>query len=171
MFGAIAFQNFPGRYALLRNAPRRLLENLGVYDVTVQGDIIDDLGDGMFAFRRMGTTLDASGLEVARYERELLLGESKLAEALTSMGVTLLVDVGFEGFGALTGTGRWGNPYWTPAQKEWQATLVVGSDVLLAGGLALIGAGWWGIPIAFVWAVIAEPVVFENVAPGLYQEH
>jgi RHS repeat-associated protein len=119
LFGAIAFQNFPGRYALLRNAPRRLVGNLGVYDVTVRGDIIDDLGGGMFGFRRAGTMLDASGLKVARYERGLLLGESKLASAAVSMGLTFVIDVGFEGFGALTGTGRWGNPYWTTDQKTW----------------------------------------------------
>jgi RHS repeat-associated protein len=124
LFGAIAFQNFPGRYALLRNAPRRLVANLGVYDVTVRGDIIDDLGGGMFGFRRARTTLDASGLGVVTYERGLLLGESKLASALASMGLTLLVDVGFEGFGALTGTGRWGNPYWTIQQKRAQTFLV-----------------------------------------------
>jgi len=172
LFGAIAFQNFPGRYALLRNAPRRLVGNLGVYDITVRGDIIDDLGGGMFGFRRAGTMLDASGLKVARYERGLLLIESRWANAAVSMGLTFLIDVGFEGFGALTGTGRWGNPYWTPWQKGGQAFLVVSSDVALAGILVLSGLGWYiTIPVAFTWAVIAEPLVFENVAPELYQEH
>jgi RHS repeat-associated protein len=172
LFGAIAFQNFPGRYALLRNAPRRLVANLGVYDVTVRGDIIDDLGGGMFGFRRAGTTLDASGLKAVRYERGLLLGESKLASAAVSMGLTFVIDVGFETYGAATGTGRWGNPYWTPAQKGWQAALVVSSDVAVAELLVLSGLNWYiTIPLAFAWAVMAEPLVFENVAPGLYQEH
>lgn len=116
--------------------------------------------------------LDASGLKVARYERGLLLIESRWANAAVSMGLTFLIDVGFEGFGALTGTGRWGNPYWTPWQKGGQAFLVVSSDVALAGILVLSGLGWYiTIPVAFTWAVIAEPLVFENVAPELYQEH
>jgi hypothetical protein len=112
------------------------------------------------------------GLRTTRYQAGLLLRQSRLASAAASMGLTFVIDVGVETYGAATGSGRWGNPYWTTGQKGIQASLVVGSDVLLAGGLVLAGVNWyWTIPIAFAWAVIAEPVVFQNVFPGLYQEN
>jgi RHS repeat-associated protein len=173
LWGAIAFQNFPGRRALLGRAPRRLLEDLGVYEVTVQGGIIEDLGGGMFLFRRAGTKLDTSGLEVVRYEPGLLLHESKWARTAGSMGLTFLIDVGIEAYGAATGTGRWRNPYWTTEQKATQATLVVVSDVALAGTLVLVGATWYvTIPAAFVWAMSSD-YVFAHLphTSQFYEEH
>lgn len=111
---------------------------------------------------------------MVRYEPGLLLGKSKLASALASMGLTFLIDVGFEGYGAITSTGRWGNPYWTIRQKRAQAFLVIGSDVALAGILALTGVAWYiAVPVALAWAIFSEEYVFTQI-PGtsqFYKEH
>jgi hypothetical protein len=113
------------------------------------------------------------GLRTTRYQAGLLLRQSRLASAAASMGLTFVIDVGVETYGAATGSGRWGNPYWTTRQMRGQAFLVIGSDVLVAGGLALAGAAWYvTIPVAFFWAVFSDPV-FTHVplASRFYEVH
>ncbi len=149
-----------------------LAERLVILEAVTTWPVMRRTGDRLL-FQGIGEFNPTSfGLRTTRYQVGLLLRQSKVASAAASMGLTFVIDVGVETYGAATGSGRWGNPYWTTTQKGIQASLVVGSDVLLAGGLVLAGVNWyWTIPIAFAWAVIAEPVVFQNVFPGSYQEN
>jgi len=66
-----------------------------------------------------------------------------------------VIDVGFELYGAASGTGRWGNPYWTTGQKIGQAGPVILSDIAIAGTLAFYGVAWYiAIPVTIGWAII-----------------
>jgi hypothetical protein len=128
---------------------------------------IDDLA------RSVKGTSGRTGVQ-ASYRAGVLLKDASLTKAMSSAGLAFLVDVGFEGYYFATGSGRWDNPYWTPAQKGFQAGLVIGSDALLAFGLALAPVDWpVALGIAFLWAVSSEQV-FENtpyVGEFLYGEH
>ncbi len=136
----------------------KLLDWMGSYRATTRGEtLIEELGGGRYFFRNQNVTIDVAKFEVTKHQRAILLGEARLARTLSSMGVTFALDAGLELFGAATGTGRWGNPYWTTRQKGVQASLVVGSDAALAGTLALSGVSWpVAIPTAFLWAVFAD---------------
>jgi len=151
---------------------RRLAEKLTVYEIATQGEagLIGRSGNSQFFFKKFGQTLETEGLEVTGYRPGTLLGKTSKA-LYASLGLTFLIDTGVEIYGAANGTGRWGNPYWTTGQKTGQATAVVLSDIAVTGGLFLAGAGWWTIPIALGWAFIAEPVVFENIFPGFYEQN
>ena len=80
-----------------------------------------------------------------------------------NVGVSAIFDVGFETLEAATGTGRWGNPYWTPSQKLGQAVVATGGDLLIVGALAWWNPSLWvAIPVYFVasatWSYI-HPVI------------
>lgn len=138
---------------------RKLTDKLLVFEVATQGDvgIIERLGSSRFRFNKFAGEIDASGLRVTNYQRGLLLGDSKALSALLGAGVTGVIDAGYELFSVATGTGRWGNPYWTPRQKIQQSLYVVGSDVFLAAGLAFVNP-YFAIPLAFLWAVKADDI-------------
>jgi hypothetical protein len=120
------------------------------------------VGNGQFFFKKFGTTIDTTGLQLEKYQRGLLLSESRALRTLSSVGLTAVIDVGFELYEFGSGTGQWGNPYLTTGQKTFPSITVIGSDLLLAGGLAFSGAAWYvTVPVAFAWALIADPV-FSN---------
>jgi hypothetical protein len=134
--------------------------------------LVEYLGEGRFSLSRFGETLDTNGVRMVQFKRGVLLGEARALRTLSSVGLTAVVDVGVELWGAATGSGRWGNPYWTSGQKFGQAFFVVTSDIALAVGLAYFAVNpYIAIPVAFLWAIGAEPVVFENVFPGLYEKN
>jgi hypothetical protein len=146
----------------------KLADRLVILEAATTWPVVRQTGD-RFLFEGIGEFDPTSvGLKTTRYQAGLLLRQSKLASAAASMGLTFVVDVGVEAYGAATGTGRWANPYWTLRQKRGQAFSVIGSDVLLAGGLVLAGATWYvTIPIAFLWAIVSDPVLAQ--LPGTSQ--
>jgi hypothetical protein len=145
-----------------------LAERLVILEAATTWPVMRRTGDRLL-FEGSGEFNPTSvGLRTTRYQAGLLLRQSKLASAAASMGLIFVIDVGVETYGAATGTGRWGNPYWTATQKTQQAILVIGSDVLLAGGLVFAGATWYvTIPIAFLWAIVSDPVFAQ--LPGASQ--
>jgi hypothetical protein len=161
-----------GSFAIGLN--RILVEKLLIFEVATQGEVgvIKKLGSNRFLFNKFATEIDASGLSVTAYRRGFLLGESKALSAILGAGLTGVVDAGYELYGFATGSGRWGNPYWQPWQKNTQAGLVVGSDIALAIGLALAPVDWpIAAIIAFGWAVSAESIFteFPLTAPAYYE--
>ncbi len=152
----------------------KLLDWMGAYSATTLGeDIIEELGGGRYLFQKQNITIDVAKFEVTKHQRAILLGEARLVRTLSSMGLTFALDAGFELFGAVTGSGRWGNPYWTTGQKLGQSALVVTSDVIVAGTLAFSGVAWpVAIPTAFLWAIFADDFFtwLPPTAP-LYTEH
>jgi hypothetical protein len=151
----------------------KLADKLFIFEARTLGNAgwIESLGSGRFSFGEFGTTIDTIGLQVT-YQRGLLLGEAKGLAYVLSLGATFLIDTSFELYGATTGTGRWANPYWTTQQKVRQAGLVIFSDLAFTGGLLLLTSNpYVVIPVAFLWAIGAEPVIFQNIFPELYQEN
>jgi hypothetical protein len=136
-----------------------LAERLVILEAATTWPVMRRTGERLL-FEGIGEFSPTSvGLRTTRYQAGLLLRQSRLASAAASMGLTFVIDVGVETYGAATGSGRWGNPYWTTGQKVRQAGLVIFSDVALAGGLVLAGAAWYvTIPVAFFWAVFSDPV-------------
>jgi hypothetical protein len=161
VFGGLAITPLANRPGWFRSVTR---SNLG---------LVEYLGEGRFSLSRFNETLDTNGVRMVQFKRGVLLGEARALRTLTSVGLTAVIDVGFELYELGTGAGQWGNPYLTTRQKSLQASLVIGSDLALAGTLAFYGVAWQiAIPTAFVWALIADPVftVFPITSP-LYQEN
>jgi hypothetical protein len=159
-FGGLAITALANRPGWVRGVTRG---NIG---------LVEYLGEGRFSLSRFDQPLDINGIKMVRFKRGVLLGEARALRALTGAGVTAVVDVGIELYGAVTNSGRWGNPYWTSGQKFGQAFFVVASDIALAVGLAYFAVNpYIAIPVAFLWAMGAEPVAFENVFPGLYEKN
>lgn len=151
VFGGLAITPLANRSGWFRGVTR---SNVG---------LIEYLGEGRFSLSRFSETLDTNGVRMVQFKRGMLLGETRALRTLSSVGLTAVIDVGFELYEFGSGTGQWGNPYLTVRQKGFQALFGVGSDLLLAGGLAFSGATWYfTIPIAFGWAIIADPV-FTNL--------
>jgi hypothetical protein len=149
---------------------RKLADRLFVFEASTQGNIgiLEKLKNGQFSFRRFGTTVETGGLEVVSYQRGLLLAEARVLRTLSSVGLTAVIDVGFELYELGTNTGQWGNPYLTTRQKRVQAFLVIGSDLALAGTLAFYGVAWEvAIPTTFLWAILADPILSQ--LPGTSQ--
>jgi YD repeat-containing protein len=158
---------------LNRRLQQRLIDELVSYSAVTAGKVglIDDLGAGLFRFRGFGRTIDTTGLAV-RYQRGLLLGEAKALSFALSLGATFLIDAGFETYESATGTGQFGNPFLTTRQKRAQVFVVVGGNLLFTGGLLLATTNpYIVIPAAFVWAISAEPLIYENLFPGFYEEN
>jgi hypothetical protein len=157
-WGAFAVNNSSRIPIIGSRVQNKLLDWLGTYDATTRGeDVIKELGNGRYFFQKQNVTIDVAKFEVTQHQRPILLGEARLARTLSSMGLTFALDTGMELIGAATGTGRWGNPYWTTRQKTEQAFYVVGSDAALAGTLAFYAVTWEiAIPTAFLWAVFAD---------------
>ena len=145
----------------------------GVRGVT-RGNIglVEYLGNGQFYLKSFDETIDTTGAKFVRFKGDTLLGGARALRTAASLGLTAAIDVGFELYGYSTGTGRWGNPYLSGRQKIGQATAVIVSDLALAGTLAFYGVAWYiAIPVTVGWVIVAEPFVFENIFPGLYEEN
>jgi hypothetical protein len=151
------------------------VERAGIFRLRTRGftGVIDELAEGNgFVFTRFNRTVSTEGLDVVHYRSGTLLREAKLTSAALSLGATFLVDIGVELFGTATGTGRWGNPYLTTDQKIRQARNVIISDLLFTGGLLLVTTNpYIAIPAAFIWTMVAEPFVLENLFPSAYEEN
>jgi hypothetical protein len=145
-----------------------LAERLVILEAATTWPVMRRTGDRLL-FEGIGEFNPTSvGLRTTRYQAGLLLRQSKLASAAASMGLTFVIDVGVETYGAATGSGRWGNPYWTTTQKGFQAGFVIITDIAVAGGLVLAGAAWYvTIPVAFFWAIASDPVFAQ--LPGTSQ--
>jgi hypothetical protein len=116
--------------------------------------------------------IDVNGVKKVTFRQGLWLSEARALRTISSVGLAAVLDVGFELYEFGTNTGQWGNPYLTLTQKRIQASLVIGSDLILAGTLAFYGVAWEvAIPVTLVWAFIADPVftAFPITAPA-YQE-
>ena len=83
-----------------------------------------------------------------------------------NVGLATLLNVGFEGYEFATGTGRWGNPYWTGYQKVNQSLIGIGGDLLIVTAIAWWNPGFWtGIGVYFVASVgwnYIHPVIFAD---------
>jgi hypothetical protein len=147
VFGGLAITPLANRSGWFRGVTR---SNVG---------LIEYLGEGRFSLSRFSETLDTNGVRMVQFKRGMLLGEARALLTLTSVGLTAVIDVGFELYEFGSGTGQWGNPYLTTGQKRGQAFFGIGSDLALAGGLAFYGVTWEvAIPAAFFWAILADPI-------------
>ena len=143
---------------------RQALDDLLPFEAVTLGNIgrVNYLGQGRFYLSKFDEILDTAGVRSVRFKRGLLLGEAKALRTFSSVGLTGVIDIGFELYEFGTSTGQWGNPYLTLEQKRTQAVLEIGSDIALAVGLALLPVDWYiAIPAAFAWAVTA-PDIFAN---------
>ncbi len=87
-----------------------------------------------------------------------------------NIGISAIFDVGFEALEAATGTGRWGNPYWTQEQKLWQAGFSIAGDLAIVFAIAWWNPSIWvGIPVYFV-ASVAWSYVHPIIFPGQFVE-
>jgi hypothetical protein len=88
-----------------------------------------------------------------------------------NLGVAAVLDIGFEGLEAVTHTGRWGNPYWSPQQKVRQAVVATFGDLAIVFAIT-----WWNpelwvaIPVYFV-ASIGWSKIHSVLDPTAFTEH
>ena len=128
----------------------------------------DDLLFGTF----LATDLEVrwTGSRLADNTLKKLLAKPAGRLAL-NLGVAAVLDIGFEGLEAATGTGRWGNPYWSPQQKVRQAVVATFGDLAIVFAIT-----WWNpelwvaIPVYFV-ASIGWSKIHSVLDPTAFTEH